>query len=118
MFCIFEEMTRKHTLGDLELLVWLALMRLGPEAYGVPIAREIEGNTMRFVPLGSVYAVLERLETRGLVYSTLGEATPERGGRAKRYFQMTAKGVREVRATREALTAMWQGIPALEGGKA
>ena len=47
-------MARKHTLGDLELLVLLALMRLGPEAYGVPIAREIEGNAMRFVPLGSV----------------------------------------------------------------
>ena len=118
MFCIFEEMAQKHALGDLELLVLLALMRLGPEAYGVPTAREIEGHAMRFAPLGSVYAVLERLEARGLVHSMLGEATPERGGRAKRYFQVTAKGVREVRAAREALTAMWRGIPALEGGKA
>jgi DNA-binding PadR family transcriptional regulator len=111
-------MAWKHTLGDLELLVLLALMRLGPEAYGVPIAREIEANARRFVPLGSVYAVLERLEARGLVNSKLGEATQERGGRAKRYFQVSAKGLREVRSTREMLTGMWQGIPALEGGNA
>ena len=111
-------MSRGHSLGDLELLILLALIRLGPDAYGVPIAREIEANAKRSVALGSVYAVLERLETRGLVGSKLGEATPERGGRAKRYFHVTAKGLREVQATRQALTAMWTGIPALEGGKA
>lgn len=111
-------MSRKHSLGDLELLVLLAIIRLGPTTYGVPIAREIEANAKRSVSLGSVYAVLERMETRGLVKSELGEATQERGGRAKRYFQVTAKGLREVRATREALIRMWQGVPVLEVGRA
>jgi len=109
---------RKHPLNDLELLVLLALIRLGPEAYGVPIAREIEAQGKRSVALGTVYAVLERLAEKGLVRSELGEATQARGGRAKRYFQVTAKGLQEVRATREALIGMWRGIPALEGGKA
>ena len=89
-------MNRQHTLGDVELLVLLALIRLAPQAYGVPIAREIEVAGKRFVALGSVYAALERLADRGLVRSELGEATKERGGRAKRYFQITAAGLREV----------------------
>ena len=105
-------------LSELELLILLALLRLTPEAYGVPVAREIEERTRRSVALSSVYAALERLEARGLVKSELGEATQERGGRAKRYFEATAQGVRELRWTRQALTAMWGGIPALEGGKA
>ena len=105
-----------RSLSDLELLVLLALIRLGPEAYGVPIAREIETRTKRSVAFGSVYAVLERLEEKGLVKSKLGEATSERGGRAKRYFHITAKGLREARSTREAFIGMWQGVPELEGG--
>lgn len=109
-------MATRHSLSDLELLVLLALIRLAPEAYGVPIAREIEERTKRTVALSSVYAVLERMQKRGLVKSELGEATEERGGRAKRYFQLTALGLREVRSTRQALTGMWQGVPALEGG--
>jgi DNA-binding PadR family transcriptional regulator len=111
-------MPRRHSLGDFELLVLLALIRLAPQAYGVPIAREIEVRGKRSVALGSVYAALERLAERGLVKSELGEATQERGGRAKRYFQITAKGLREVRSTREALIGMWQGVPQLEGGTA
>lgn len=102
-------------LSDLELLILLALIRLAPEAYGVPIAREIEAQTRRSVALSSVYGALERLEAKGLVKSALGEATSARGGRAKRYFQATAEGIRELRAVRRALTAMWTGIPALEG---
>lgn len=104
--------------GDLELLVMLALVRLDRDAYGVSIAREIETTSKRAVALGSVYAALERLEARGLVKSSLGEATAERGGRAKRYFQITGLGVRQLRSTREALMKMWQGVPMFEGGKA
>ena len=104
-------MAREHTLNDLELLVLLALIRLGPEAYGVPIAREIEAKAKRSVALSTVYSTLERLEAKGLVKSELGEATQERGGRAKRYFQVTGLGVRSVRSTREALIGMWQGVP-------
>lgn len=111
-------MNRKHSLRDVELLVLLALIRLGPAAYGVPIAREIEARGGRSVALGSVYAALERLAEKGLVKSELGEATQERGGRAKRYFQITAEGLRAVRVTRQSLIGMWQGVPSLEGGKA
>ena len=87
----------KEYLGNLELMVLLSLMRVGDNAYGVPISQEIELRTGRDVALGSVYAALDRLERKGFVTSTLGDPTPERGGRAKRYFQITAKGVREVR---------------------
>ena len=104
-------------LSELELLIMLALIRLEPEAYGVPIAREIEERTKRTVALSSVYASLERLEARGLVRSELGEATKERGGRAKKYFQVTAQGARDVRATQAALMSMWHGIPIAEGAR-
>jgi DNA-binding PadR family transcriptional regulator len=117
-FSILEEMSRKRALRDVELLVLLALIRLAPRTYGVPIAREIEAAGKRSVALGSVYAALERLEQRGLVRSELGEATVQRGGRAKRYFQITAAGLREVRSTQQALIGMWRDVPLLDGGKA
>ena|SRR5215472_8513115 len=109
-------MDRMQSLGELELLVLLAVARLGSDAYGVTIAREIEAAGKRYVALGSVYAALERLEKKGLASSALGEATQERGGRAKRYFSVTAKGIRAARSTRESFMAMWDRIPLLEGG--
>ncbi|HEV3061751.1 MAG TPA: PadR family transcriptional regulator [Vicinamibacterales bacterium] len=81
------------------MLILLALMRLGDAAYGVPISREIEKTSGRVVALATLYATLARLEKKGLVASRLGEPTPERGGRAKRYFCVTARGVREVPAS-------------------
>lgn len=104
-------------LSDFELIAMLALLRLGDNAYGVPIAREIEEQTKREVKLGSVYAALERLGEKGFVASELGAPSPERGGRAKRYFHVTKQGVREVRATRKTLMRLWQGVPELEGGR-
>ena len=109
-------MTGREYLGNFELIVMLALLRVGEDAYGVPIAREIEERTGREVVLGSVYAALERLEGKQLVASELGEPTAERGGRAKRYFRVTSKGLREVRATQRTLKKLWQGLPQLEGG--
>ena len=111
-------MSKHSYLGDFELMVLLAVMRLGEEAYGVPISREIEQQSGRDVALGTVYAALERLEQKGLVSSTFGEPTPQRGGRAKRYFRTTKKGVREVREARSALINLWQGLRELEGGRA
>jgi DNA-binding PadR family transcriptional regulator len=105
----------RESLGHFELLVLLALLRHGDEAYGVPIARAIEQSTGKRVILASVYNTLERLETKGLVESTVGQPTPERGGRAKRYFSVTAAGLREVRAAKQALTTLWRGIPVHEG---
>jgi PadR family transcriptional regulator, regulatory protein PadR len=101
-------------LGNFELMVLLALLRLQEDAYGVPIVREIEGRTGREVAVGSVYAALERLEEKGLVSSRLGDSTPERGGRAKKYFRITALGLREVRATRRSLERLWHRLPQLE----
>jgi len=105
----------RESLGHFELLVLLALLRHGDEAYGVPIGHEIERSTGKPVILASVYNTLERLEEKGLVRSTVGQPTPERGGRAKRYFSITTAGMREVRAMKKALTVMWRGIPVHEG---
>ncbi|MBM3821013.1 MAG: PadR family transcriptional regulator [Acidimicrobiia bacterium] len=102
-------------LTDFELMILLAVLRVGDAAYGVPIAREIEETGGRPVLLGAVYAALDRLERRRLVSSRVGEATAERGGRAKRYFAVTARGVRAVKETQRALTALSSGIAALKG---
>ena len=106
-------MRKGEYLGNFELMLLLALLRLGDGAYGVTIAQELEKHTNREVVIASVYATLERLQERGLVRSRLGESTPERGGRAKRYFHITADGIREVRDARRALTNMWKHLPEL-----
>ena len=111
-------MSRGTYLGEFELMALLALIRLGEDAYGVPICHEIEMRSGREAALGSVYAALERLEGKGLVTSRLGESTAVRGGRAKRYFRITSQGLREVRQTQQALVNLWSGLPELEGGRA
>ena len=111
-------MASRSYLGNFELMVLLAVIRLDDAAYGVTILRTLEAGTGREVAIGSIYAALERLQGKGLVSSRLGEPTPERGGRAKRYFRVTPDGVREARSTREALSVLWEGLPQLEGGRA
>jgi DNA-binding PadR family transcriptional regulator len=105
----------RSLLTDFELMILLATLRVGEEAYGVPIAREIERTGGRSVALAAVYAALERLERNGLVTSTLGETTPERGGRAKKIFAVTNDGLRAVKQTQQALVALWTGVPQLKG---
>jgi PadR family transcriptional regulator PadR len=117
-FYTVEQMARHNSLGEFELMVLLALIRLGDDAYGVTISREIEQRSGREVALGSVYAALDRLEEKDLVRSRLGDPTASRGGRAKRYFRVTQQGLREVRETQRVLMSLWRGLPALEGGKA
>jgi len=117
-FGIIEQMGGRSSLGEFELLVMLTILRLGEDAYGVPISREIEQRTGRSVTFGTVYATLERLQKKGFVRSNLGEATPERGGRAKRFFRVTSAGLRTVRETKRNLVRLWQGLPELEGGLA
>ena len=101
------------SIGTADLTILLALMRLGDEAYGVTIARAIEEASGRAVALASVYATLDRLVERGFALSELGEPTAERGGRAKKYFRITGKGIREVRAARDSLIKLWKGLPQL-----
>ena len=100
----------RESLGDLEHLVLLALLRLGDRSYGVPILEEITGRTGRSVSRPAVYIALRRLEAKGLVKSRLGEATAERGGRAKRYFTLTAQGHQQLHVSREALLSMWANV--------
>jgi PadR family transcriptional regulator len=78
----------------------------------------LEEQSGHEVAVASVYAALQRLEDKGLVSSSLGDSTPERGGRAKKYFRITAKGIREARNTQRALTNLWRRLPGFEGGKA
>src|SRR5215831_10651510 len=118
LFANIEQMTKRDYLGNFELMVMLTLIRLGDSAYGVPISEELEKRTGRDVALGSVYAALERLEDKGFVTSELGEPTAERGGRAKKYFHITARGLKEVRDTQKSLVKLWNGLPELQGGKA
>lgn len=111
-------MPKPNYLGEFELLVMLTVIRLGEGAYGVPISREIEQQTGRDVAFGTVYSTLERLQQKGFVRSDLGDATPERGGRAKRYFRVTPTGLRTVRETKENLSRLWRGLRELKGGVA
>ena len=107
----------RELLTDFELMILLAILRAGEEAYGVVIAREIESTAGRTVLLPAVYAVLERLERNGHVASTVGDPTPSRGGRAKRFFRVTPRGLKAVKETRRALVALWTDIPRLEGSE-
>lgn len=102
-----------RALGELEQLVLVAILRLGDEAYGVPIVEEIERRTGRNVKRAAVYVALTRMETRGLVSSRMGEPTPERGGKAKRYFRVGPEAIDKLKASKEALVSMWEGVEAL-----
>jgi DNA-binding PadR family transcriptional regulator len=103
-------------LGELELLVLLACLRLGSdEAYAVSIADEIQRHTGRKLHRATVYVTLQRLEARRLVSTRLGEPRPERGGKARRLVGVTPAGREAVRRLRHSLQRMWAGLgPALE----
>lgn len=109
-------MSRRAIISEFELMVLVAVLRVGDEAYGLPIAREIEEVTGRSVTVAGIYAALQRLEEKGLVSSSLGEPTAIRGGRAKRFFRVTAAGLEEARESRRVLMALWKGVPAFKGG--
>ena len=104
----------REGLGEFEHLVLLAIARLGADAYGVPIVDELERQTGRRVSRASVYVALKRLEAKDLIVSMLGEPTSERGGRAKRYFQISAAAEQRLRDARAALMKMWAGLPVVE----
>lgn len=97
-------------LGEFEHIVVLALLRLEDRAYGVTVRQEIQARTNREVSIGAVYATLDRLESKGYVKSRRGDPTPERGGRSKRFFCVTAKGVAAVNRTQRALLSMTEGL--------
>lgn len=108
-------MAKGEYLGEFELLVMLAILRLGEDAYGKRIWEEIEGCTGRSVMIAAVYAALERLERKGFVTSWVGEPTPVRGGRAKRCFQVERAGRAAVRQSRKMLASMFSGLETILG---
>jgi PadR family transcriptional regulator, regulatory protein PadR len=100
-------------LGEFEQVVLLAVLRLDNEAYAVSIGDEILRCTGRAVSRGSIYITLDRLETKGYVKSRLGDPTPERGGRAKRYYTLRPRGLDALRESRRALVALWRGVESI-----
>lgn len=100
----------KKNLGEFEMLVLGALIRLGDAAYGASISEEIETRAGRAVSIGALYTTLTRLEEKGYVRSRLGEATPTRGGRAKRYFKITALGEQRLKKSVATLGNMLEGV--------
>ncbi len=105
----------REYLGQLELMVLLAVVSTEGDGYGVQISKCIEAASGREVSLASVYVALERLEHKGLVSSRLGEPTPQRGGRARTYFKPTASGLKEARAACSTLNRLSGGVVALKG---
>jgi PadR family transcriptional regulator, regulatory protein PadR len=100
-------------LGELEQIVLLAVLRLGDEAYAVPILEQIETQTGRKITRGAPYTALERLETKGCLRSRVGDPLPERGGRARRFFTVTPAAVRALKQSRLALMRLWHGLESI-----
>jgi DNA-binding PadR family transcriptional regulator len=103
-------MPDRNYLGEFEHIVVLALLRLEDRAYGVPVRQEIELRAKREVSIGAVYATLDRLERKGYVKSRRGDPTPERGGRSKRFFRLTPRGLAAVNRSQHALQSMTEGL--------
>jgi PadR family transcriptional regulator PadR len=103
-------MGKRDHLGEFEQLVLLAILRTRGDAYGMMIRREIEKRTGRNTSIGAVYLTLERMEQKGFVTSDLGEATPERGGRAKRFFTVNPSGRQALRESLNAVSKMADGL--------
>jgi PadR family transcriptional regulator PadR len=97
------------SLGEFEQVVLLAILRLGDNAYGVTIGAEITECTRREPAPGALYTTLDRLEDKGLVTSRLGDPTPQRGGRAKRYFAVNAKGIAAITRAQQAYRRLLEG---------
>jgi DNA-binding PadR family transcriptional regulator len=89
------------------------VLRLGDEAYTVPILEQIEAQTGRQIARGALYTALDRLETKGCLRSRVGDPLPERGGRARRFFTVTPAAVRALKASRLSLMRLWNGLESI-----
>jgi DNA-binding PadR family transcriptional regulator len=103
------------SLGEFEQLVLLAVLRLGEDAYAVPVRALLEDKAGRAVSRGALYTSLERLETKGLLDSHMSEPLAIRGGRARRYFTVTKRGVQALRAAYAAVASLAQGLDSVLG---
>jgi DNA-binding PadR family transcriptional regulator len=100
-------------LGEFEYAVLLAVLHLQEDAYAVPIRELIEERTARPVARGALYTGLDRLEAKGCLRSRMGDATDERGGKAKRYYAVTHAGLKAIRATHESLSNLTKGLESI-----
>jgi DNA-binding PadR family transcriptional regulator len=100
-------------LGEFEYAVQLAVLHLQEDAYAVPVRELIESRTARPVARGALYTGLDRLEAKGCLKSRMGDATDERGGKAKRYYTVTAAGLKAIRATHESLSNLTRGLESI-----
>jgi PadR family transcriptional regulator, regulatory protein PadR len=96
--------------GEFEVMVLLAIVRLGEEAYGWTVAQELERVAGRSASSGALYTTINRLEQKGLIATRAGEGTEERGGRPRRYLSVTAEGAAALRRARTALDRLWAGV--------
>ena len=103
-------MAKGDLLGEFEQMVLLAVARLRAEGYGVTLRQEIAERTGRDVSIGSVYATLDRLESKGLLTSRESDPEPVRGGRARRLFRIEAAGMRALEESRRMMEALWEGV--------
>ena len=112
-------MSSKLNLGEFEQMVLLAILRLQKEgAYGVPIRAEIAALTERDPAPGAIYTTLDRLEGKGFVTSSIGEATRERGGRSKRYYKVSPQGLKSLKRAQRNFQNLAQGLSILGGSHA
>lgn len=98
------------TLGSLELAALLAVARLGDDAYGLAVRRDLTERTGRDYSIGAVYTTLQRLEDKGVLKSRTGEPLPFRGGRSRRHYAITGAGARALRDAERNAAALWAGI--------
>ena len=103
-------MGKGEFLGEFEQLVILALLRLGEDAYGMNVRRELEHTAGRHVTFGTVYGTLDRLEAKGYISSWHADPEPVRGGRARRYFAVSPEGELALARARDMIAKMWDGV--------
>jgi PadR family transcriptional regulator PadR len=96
-------------MGEFEYLLITAAASLGENAYGAAIREQIEATTGQRCSIGALYTTIERLEKKGMLTTWMGDATPQRGGRAKRMVRVTAKGIREAKNFYDAVTSVSRG---------
>lgn len=106
-------MNKTTYLGELEHMVLLAILRLGDDAYGMSIRNELENRVGRDLTRSAAYITLERLTRKGYLDTRMGDPSPERGGRAKRYYELTAAGREALRESGQAFMRLWAGQEAL-----
>ena len=110
-------MVKRATLGELEQLLLLSILHLDGNAYAKRIREHLDESVGRLVSLGTIYVCLTRLENKGWARSWLADPTPVRGGRAKRFYEVTAPGHEALQRSKDALSSLWQDIEIGAGGK-